>query len=128
MIKQQGKIFLLIGSTTVLVDFITYSILAYTGLLEINPAKTIGFITGTIFAYFANKRWTFSDKNHVSKSLWRFIILYGFTLWANVSINSFMILQLGTFPFAIQIAFGLATVISALLNFLGMKFFVFKST
>ncbi len=125
MIKRELAIFLIVGTLTVLIDFLTYrGLIAMT--LGIDTAKAIGFISGTVFAYFANRFWTFGSKPHAAGSLWRFIFLYAATLGANVVVNTAALALFGGVSTAIQIAFLLATATSASLNFLGMKLFVFK--
>jgi len=52
--------------------------------------------------------------------------LYASTLGANVLINALSLKLLADMPIAFQLAFLLATGVSASLNFLGMKLFVFK--
>ena len=59
MIKRELAIFLVVGATTVLVDFVTYRSLIGFEVMVVDMAKTIGFLAGTIFAYFANRFWTF---------------------------------------------------------------------
>jgi putative flippase GtrA len=89
-------------------------------------AKVTGFLVGTLFAYFANRFWTFGHKLHAPGSAWRFAVLYASTLGANVLINSLTLKLLAGTAVAFELAFLLATGISASLNFLGMKLFVFK--
>jgi putative flippase GtrA len=125
MIRREIAIFLVVGSTTVLIDFGTYRNLAWVGL-PIDLSKAFGFIGGTIFAYVANKTWTFNHLPHAPGSLWRFISLYLLTLITNVLINAAALKGLAGFGFAVQASFLLATGTSATLNFLGMKFFVFR--
>ena len=161
MIQRELIIFLIVGILTVIIDFLTYRGLFCAQLLDLDSAKGLGFLSGTIFAYFANRFWTFSHNTHAIGSIWRFVVLYALTLSANALINSALIsylpIQLPVLfdmlmsimkaiiidqPFydevnsmlnklsnneiTIQIAFLLATVISAALNFIGMRFFVFK--
>lgn len=123
MIKRELCIFLIVGSLTVLVDFGAYQSLVWFGIAGVDMAKAIGFLVGTLFAYFANRFWTFGHKSNVQGSLWRFSVLYGASLGANVLVNS---LALKLFADAIA-SFLLATGGAATLNFLGMKLFVFKS-
>jgi putative flippase GtrA len=123
MIKRELGIFLIVGSLTVLVDFCMYRGLIWFALTGIDMAKAVGFLVGTLFAYFANRFWTFGNKSHKPGSFLRFSALYGTTLGANVLVNS---LALKLFTAAIP-AFLLATGISATLNFLGMNLFVFKT-
>jgi len=131
MLRRQFLVFLIVGCLTVLVDYSSYRFFLEIGLTQIDIAKTGSFITGTIFAYFANHFWTFSRAAPIKYSIWRFFLLYGLTLLVNVSVNSFALkfftinisLQ---YSYLITLAFLIATGISATLNFLGMKFWVFK--
>lgn len=124
MIKREISIFLVVGLLTVLVDFCSYYLFLWTDLIEVAPAKTIGFVTGTVFAYFANKLWTFRHAQS-GGNLLRFGMLYGGTLALNVSINALVISLVGQSRLGFAVAFFLATASSAILNFIGMKFFVF---
>jgi putative flippase GtrA len=126
MIKRELVIFLIVGASTVLVDFMTYRGLIQFQVMEVDMAKAIGFLVGTLFAYFANSFWTFGHKSHAPGSAWRFSALYATTLGANVLINALALRLLADVAAALQLAFLLATGVSACLNFLGMKLFVFK--
>lgn len=126
MIKRELAIFLIVGVSTVLVDFISYRGLIGFQVMEVDMAKAAGFLVGTLFAYFANRFWTFGHNPHVPGSVWRFSALYASTLGANVLTNALVLKLLADMAIAIQLAFLLATVVSACLNFLGMKLFVFK--
>ena len=163
MIRRELPIFLVVGTLTVLIDFLTYRGLIWAQVFSVDMAKGTGFIVGTLFAYFANRFWTFGHKAHAGGSVWRFIIVYSITLAVNVLVNSFLINWIpDNFPtlldgliavnkfisnygfindeiktilakllnkaeIAIQIAFLVATITSATLNFFGMKFFVFNT-
>jgi putative flippase GtrA len=94
--------------------------------MEVDMAKATGFLVGTLFAYFANRFWTYGHKPHVPGSAWQFSALYTSMLGANVLINALALRLLADVAAAIQLAFLLATGVSACLNFLGMKLFVFK--
>jgi putative flippase GtrA len=158
MIKRELAIFLIVGTLTVMIDFLTYRGLVWAQLLSVDSAKGLGFLTGTLFAYFANRFWTFGHKNHIVGSIWRFIFLYTLTLSVNVLVNALLMTylpiqlpilldmlkevtqlvminqslyeQAGVIlnkEMTIKIAFLVATITSAALNFVGMKFFVFKT-
>lgn len=126
MIKRELAMFLIVGVSTVLVDFISYRGLIGFQVMEVDMAKAAGFLVGTLFAYFANRFWTFGHNPHVPGSVWRFSALYASTLGANVLTNALVLELLADMAIAIQLAFLLATGVSACLNFLGMKLFVFK--
>lgn len=121
----QLRRFLIVGSTTVVVDFASYSGCLALGL-AIDPAKAVGFIIGTLFAYLANRHWTF-EATALPGRLAPFLVLYLSTLVANVAVNAVVVRGLGEGSIAIGIAFVIATGVSASLNFLGMKFIVFRT-
>lgn len=126
MIKRELVIFLIVGASTVLVDFMIYRGLNQFQVMEVDMAKATGFLVGTLFAYFANRFWTFCNKSNAPGSAWRFSVLYASTLGVNVLINAVTLKLFDDMTIGFQLAFLLATSVSACLNFLGMKFFVFK--
>lgn len=128
MIKRELGIFLVVGTLTVLIDYLIYRSLVWTQWLTVDVAKGIGFIVGTMFSYVANKFWTFGHKRHAPGSVWRFSLLYAATLLTNVVVNALALNTLVTLSWAVQFAFLVATGISATMNFVGMKFFAFKAT
>lgn len=95
--------------------------------MSIDTAKAMGFIVGTLFAYFANRFWTFGHKQHAAGSGWRFVALYTVALSANVLINALVLSVMMGLAGAMSMAFLIATAVSAMMNFVGMKFFVFKA-
>lgn len=127
MIRRELLVFLVVGSLTVLVDFLTYRGLLWSGVAWTGGAKAAGFLAGTVFAYFANRAWTFGHRSHRSGTAWRFALLYAVTLGANVSVNAAALRFLAGTGFAVQLAFLAATGVSTCLNFLGMKLFVFRA-
>lgn len=126
MIKRELGTFLLVGGATVLIDFVTYRGLIGYQVMAVAMAKAVSFIVGTLFAYFANRVWTFGHRSPASGSAWRFSVLYASTLGANILVNFIALTVMSNSVAAVQLAFFLATGASAALNFLGMKFFVFR--
>lgn len=126
MIRREASIFLVVGVTTVLIDFSVYTLLTRLVGVPVDIAKAISFLAGTVFAYFANRFWTFSAAQPSANSVVRFAVLYGSTLGANVLINKLLLQALAHLPFCTQAAFVGATGTSAVLNFIGMKWFVFS--
>lgn len=130
MIRRELGAFLLVGCLAVLVDFC-----AYHACLTFAPqhavfAKAFGFIGGAMFSYVANKAWTFARPQLVPEPgcAERFVVLYGVTLAANVSVNSVALDYFAGLPRASHIAFVLATGTSTVLNFFGLKLLVFKAS
>ena len=110
---------------TALVDFISYRGLVWAQLLSVDSAKAAGFLIGTLCAYFANQRWTFERRVRSHQRLLRFMALYTVSLMVNIYVNARLLEMLQGLRAAVPIAFVIATCISACMNFIGMKFFVF---
>lgn len=126
MIRSEAATFLVVGGVTVVVDFASYTLLqAWIGL-PVAASKGLGFLIGTAFAYFANRHWTFGHKDPAGGSAWRFALLYGITMAFNVLVNAVGLHALHEMAWGKQGAFLLATGVSAFLNFLGMKYLVFR--
>jgi len=119
--------FLLVGATTVAIDFVVYTILHTLGL-ALTPAKTCSFIVATVAAYLLNRSFTFGAKGGRRAAL-LFVALYACTLVVNVGTNAAGLAVLeGRVDDAVRIvvAFLVAQVISSTLNFVGMRYVVFN--
>ena len=116
--------FLVVGGTTVLIDLICYLMLIYMGF-DTHLSKGISFSIGTVFAYFANRNFTFRSSMAGSVRFIIFSLLYLSTLVVNVTANEVVLNLTGRTDASFVMAFVLATVLSATLNFMGMKYIVF---
>lgn len=121
MKKQVGR-FIVTGVGAVITDLLVYQLLSFVMLVDI--AKAIGFMSGSILAYTVNKFWTFEQEKKSKTELVRFILLYASTLAINILINR-LSLNYIQFEYSVAFAFLAATGTSTVLNFIGMKFFVF---
>tara|TARA_E500000178_G_scaffold356622_1_gene436179 strand:- start:736 stop:1104 length:369 start_codon:yes stop_codon:yes gene_type:complete len=112
--------FVVSGILAITVDLLVYYILS--NYLSYDLAKAISFICGTIAAFIANKYFTFRKYKKSNKEIWQFALLYLSTLTINVVINS-LVLDVSQI---VILGFLVATACSAILNFLGQKFWVFR--
>jgi putative flippase GtrA len=122
--SKEIRYFLIIGILTVLIDYLVYS-LSRKLIINTSQAKAFGFISGTVFAFLANRNITFRNHYNILGHLYKFIILYSGTLFINVTINNNLLYWLTDFHYKVQISFLIATSTSAIINFIGMKYFVF---
>ena len=125
LLRSKFSRFLIVGITSVAIDFVIYLLLLFLGF-ETDLAKAVSFINGAIFAYFANRGYTFQSKR---KGLLRFILfsaLYILTLAINVGTDGLVLSILGTAQFFIIFAFLIATGLSAIINYIGMKYIIFR--
>jgi len=116
---------LIVGFTTVAIDFGVYQLLL---MLDVPTpvAKGVSFVTGTIFAYVANRLWTFDRAEGGVSVFGLFVVLYVVTLTINVAVNSVIISLFDDGELGRSIGFLAATGASATLNFVGMKTIVFR--
>jgi putative flippase GtrA len=118
--------FLLVGLLATGIDFAIYQSMLLLTFLGTSPAKAIGFIFGTLFAYFANRFWTFQNPKMRTGSSFRFLLVYAIGLVINVLSNDALLILFKIEVGSIFFAFMLATLFSAISNYVGMKWYVFK--
>ena len=129
IIQSQLVKFVLVGGFSAVVDFGSTALFTFAFGLSDGVSKALGFVLGTLTAYFINRRWTFQAE----PSGRRFAITmatYGLTFivqWGlyKVSIpwlEGFDLNALWVRAISFVIAQGTATV----LNFLIQKFLIFK--
>jgi len=117
--------FIIIGIISVSLDFILYLFLLFLGLDTV-ISKSISFAVVIFFPYYANRKYTFNSSRSGPKVFVSFIMLNLVTLIVNVTSNEVSLHVLGTTQYMIILSFIIATSVSALLNFLGMRYIVFK--
>lgn len=145
VIKQITKFFI-IGVSAVLVDFIIYYMMSDLMGINTDVSKAFGFMIGTVYTYFLNKRWTWKYTERSNKGMvLKFGVVYAVSFIFNILINKYGLKWIPDFlinlelnfadgnkmpVFAIKgdkfLAFFFATVVSAVINFIGQKFLVFK--
>ncbi|GAA4249242.1 GtrA family protein [Azospirillum formosense] len=123
-LQRQASRFLVVGTTTVAIDMAAYSLLLWLGM-AVTPAKTAGFVAGTIFAYFANRMWTFGAEGGI-QTVARFLGVYLAALVINIAVNAGVLLLTGMHAWTMAFAFLAATGVSAVFNFVGMRHFAFS--
>lgn len=118
--KKELVRFLFGGGSAVAVDFITYQIFLKMGI-EMDYAKGISFLCGSVVGFILNKLWTFECKRFSKGEIVRYALLYSCTAMINSFVNRLVFVLL-----PIKMAgFLCATGVSTVLNFLGQKYFVF---
>ena len=118
--------YIFVGLSTVLIDFLIYKFLIK--FIVIYLAKTISFLSGTFFSYQLNRTWTFKSGKKTLSQFIKYLIIHITSLVLNVFINS---LLLNTFSknyfLSYEVSFLIATLTSAIYNFLFIKIFIFNN-
>ena len=119
--------YIFVGLSTVFIDFLIYKFLIK--FIVIYLAKTISFLSGTFYSYQLNRTWTFKSGKKTLSQFIKYLIIHITSLVLNVFINS---LLLNTFSknyfLSYEVSFLIATLTSAIYNFLFIKIFIFNNT
>jgi putative flippase GtrA len=126
MIRRELGFFVVNGLISVAIAYGVYRGLIANGMM-IEVANGIAYLAGMAYGFFANKHLAFRDGGAVSLGkVARYGLLHTGTLLVNVGINSAVLDILRGQPGYLPAAFFAAITVSTVLNFLGMKFWVFK--
>ncbi len=123
-LKTQVLRFLITGGFAAVVDFGLY-VAGLAAGLNVNVAKSLSFIAGTVTAYLINRRWTFQAPP--SKS--RFVavcVLYGLTYAVQVGINYVFYMQFEDRPWRVPVAFVIAQGTATVINFVVQRAVIFR--
>lgn len=113
-----------IGVFAVATDFVIYFLLVFLNL-PISLSKSLSYICGNIISFVGNRTFVFNaTKKHLFYQILPFALLYGSTLIINNVVNQWLLNIYGIKLLAWFIATGVAVSI----NFLGVKFIVFKKS
>jgi len=124
-LSHQFSRFFVGGLVAVSIDWSTYFLLTRFGGVEPTVSKVISFIVGTIFAFYYNG--VISFQSNLSKARFiRHISLYTLSMLINMAVfNSAMKAAPAFLVSTSFVSLALATSISMLTNFFGMRSWVF---
>jgi putative flippase GtrA len=115
--------YLLVGIGAVCIDIFFYYVLIHFTSVSPSSAKRMSFITGGIWSYRNNKKFTF----RVTNSNWYAPIIFSIVYLIGFYLNSLVHDYLFTTTFNKLLAVLTATFVSVVWNYIGQKFFVFKN-
>jgi putative flippase GtrA len=126
MINREIRFFLINGFIGVTIAYLVYRLLMLISL-DINFSSIISYFTAMLYGYFANKQLTFKNRDNISfTNITNYIGLHLCTLVIFVNLNSFLVVMLENYTLNLLIAFILPVSLTTILNFLGLRFWVFK--
>lgn len=121
-LAKQIACFLSCATIATLTDGIAYYLLLT--ILPYSAAKGCSFILCATVAFQLNKRFTFAEKKVDKDTIGRFSLLYSSTFFVNVGVNKLALMMMPRFTL---VCFASAAAMTMLCNFLGQKFFVFRT-
>ena len=121
-LAKQIAYFLGCATIATLTDGVAYYLLLM--ILPYSVAKGCSFILCATVAFQLNKRFTFAGKKVDKHTISRFSLLYSSTFFVNIGVNKLALMMMPTFTL---VCFASAAAMTMLCNFLGQKFFVFRT-
>ena len=124
---KQCLYFFITGIASVSFDYLVY----ISTIKLIGPifSKIFGFYSGASLSFLINSSFTFSKKGKsflFKTYFFKYIFLLSINMIVNVTINYLILLSFSYIENITILAFTFATFVSMVLNFVGMKFLVFK--
>lgn len=122
MNKEISK-YILVGVTSNIISFLLYFILTKL-IANVGVAASIGAFVGVCFTYIASGKWIFPSEDNINKiTAIKYFTMYAFLIYLMgfITVTLTNILNLNYLLSWILAAGSVAS-----LNFLGMKFFVFR--
>ena len=123
-LKTQVWRFVVTGGLSAIVDFGLYVTFLRLGL-QVNVAKSLSFVAGTVTAYLINRRWTFQAPPNKARFV-AVMLLYALTYSVQVGINYLFYMQFEHERWRVPIAFVIAQGTATLINFVVQRAVIFR--
>jgi len=125
VLKHESFRFIVVGVSSVVIDFVFYMWLISTGV-PTYFSRGVSYFIVLFYSYLLNTHYTFSI-GKISKSLFfRYWVLYLLVLIFNVTLNELLLLTFNKSQYAIVLIYFFVTALSAIINFKGIKHYVFS--
>jgi len=124
-LRTQLLRFVLTGGFSAVVDFGLLKILSEAAGVQVDLAKALSFVAGTLTAYLINRRWTFGAAPSRSRFV-KVMVLYALTFVVQVGIFHVVFNALEGNGQAKLIAFVIAQGTATVINFIVQRVWIFR--
>ena len=120
--------FFIVGCIGFVIDISIYFLLLNEGYASF-ISKGLSFICSVIICYFLNSYFTFNRARMGSLKFFKYSAVYLFSFFVNMVSNEYMLMEINKTSlneYSYMIAFIWATFLSLIINFLGLRYYVFR--
>ncbi|MFH7811812.1 MULTISPECIES: GtrA family protein [Acetobacter] len=119
--------FLIVGAIGTIVNYLFFLFLLKEIGWQYQIDAVCGFLMGVLIGFPLNKAWTYESRANQNDTsiFYKYVCVYLFSLVVNFYVLGILVTQFNLDPRA---ANGLTIIITTIINFLGTKLWVFRST
>ena len=116
--------FLIVGAFASIINLLCFFILFYKLNVFDTMSYSISYVVGVAIGYYFNKKWSFNYKNKSNKALFfKYLLVYTLNLFLGMGFFELVLILLDIEEILVQ---TIVIIITANLNFLGLKKLVFR--